>query len=339
MALLQETDPMLMRTEADLRECRRTWRAFHVLAVMTELGLFDNLAAGKSLTPEVLAERLGADARAVAICAEVLAACGLLIREQGAYRQSSAADCVLPAVRELLHETHHLPHLAVVLRSGRPLVPTSGGVLPGAEEANFQFLAGLHRRSQDHVPEVVRVVRQAWHGQPGHTSGGPRILDLGGGHGCFAAALADQISGSEVTLFDREPVLAIARRLSGDQFAARAGDFLTDPLGGPYDVVLLSNVLHSEKPETCRQLLERVRAVTADAGAVVIRDRFLHDEAGGPDYAADFGVTLLFGTEHGRPRSVEECRALLSGVGFPRVSYYEVEVEEYGFVIGQGTWY
>jgi hypothetical protein len=324
---------MLIRSEADLRAARRVWRAFHVLAVLVEQKVFDALADGEVHAVEELGRWLELDGRALRICLDLMAASGLVIREGAAYRQSGAAPGVVAAVRELLHEVHQLPQLLKGLQSGMPLVPTSGGILADHDDRNFEFLTGLHRRSREQVPEAVRAVRRALQLDPA-LGRRPRLLDLGGGHGCFAAAFAEQLPGAEVTLFDREPVVAIARRLSGTRFAVRAGDFFHDGLGGPYDLVFISNVLHAESVEMCGQLLRRVREALTRAGAVVVRDRFLDESGAGPDYAADFGVTLLFTTHAGQPRTLQETVGLLRQAGFTTIAHHQVPAEEYGYIIG-----
>lgn len=72
------------------------------------------------------------------------------------------------------------------------------------------------------------------------------VLDLGGGPGHIARAFADE--GLEVTLLDTPKTVAWVRGAYGLDEAERihpvGADFLEDPLPeGPFDVVLLSNVL------------------------------------------------------------------------------------------------
>src|SRR5438045_162541 len=127
---------MLIRSETDLRDARRIWRAFHVLGVLTGCGLFEALADGEAHTAEELAGRLGLDLRALGVCLEVVTAVGLLTRAESAYQRTAAVERVTPAVRELLHEVGQLTQLPEVLRTGRPLLSTSGGVIAGDDAAN-----------------------------------------------------------------------------------------------------------------------------------------------------------------------------------------------------------
>src|SRR5436853_55848 len=73
------------------------------------------------------------------------------------------------------------------------------------------------------------------------------FLDLGGGPGSYAIALAKRYPRLKGVVMDQN--VAIARQLirkSGleARLKVKAGSILTDALGSGYDAVLISNVLH-----------------------------------------------------------------------------------------------
>jgi hypothetical protein len=165
------------------------------------------------------------------------------------------------------------------------------------------FLDMLHRRSADDAEEVasrlaVRLPR------------GAHVLDLGGGHGRYARALVDR--GLRATLFDRPLCIDIARERHGDAVGYVAGDFHQDALGGPYDGVVLSNIVHCLGPDENRALLRRVAAACAGGACVMVKDMLLHDGGYHPDEAAAFALTMLLFTRQGRTYSVAELAALAS---------------------------
>src|SRR5690606_27911854 len=130
---------------------------------------------------------------------------------------------------EMRHEVDALRDLPRALRSGEAHQETVGGVVLDDVEDRQRFLAGLRRRSLASGPEAASLVRAAWRRQ--HvTDRPPRVLDLGGGHGFFAATFAAALPGAEVVLFDQPVVEPHARALSGDGFAIRTGDYLVDDL-------------------------------------------------------------------------------------------------------------
>lgn len=323
---------MKLRTEQNLREARRTWRSLQLLAILQRVGLFEHLSEDRSMSATHLAERLELDPRMLGAALDVLVSSELLVFDPAGYRLARHARPILLAAAESSHEFEQLPRFDEALRSGQPLEVTVGGVSVGDQDEARRFMTGLHRRSQASVPEVLRTVRHAWDRQRSSRPG-PRILDLGGGHGCFAAAFARELPGAESTLFDQPSLLAIAESLSGTGYRHIGGDYLKDPLGGPYDVIFMSNILHGESAAVARTLLRRVREELTPRGTLVLRDRFLHDDRTGPDYVADFAITLTLNTPAGRPRTLCEAIETLRAVGFNQFEKHEAAREEYGYLV------
>lgn len=332
---------MIVQSEDDLNEWQRQWANFHVLLAMTQLGLFDLLEDGQPRTAEALAEQLGADVRAIDICARILVRAGLLHYEDGAFCISSIASKLKTPIRELKWEwrrRHNFANLLETIRTGRPAMVTSGGVVEADERDTRQFLQMSHRRSATGVQEAIKVVRQTWDeikSARGESNVAPRILDLGGGHGRYAATFAAELPGAQVTLFDRELVTRIARELSGNDFQTRSGDFLVDDLGGPYDLVFMAYIVSGIAIEDVRSLFSQLRAVVVPGGAVVVEDMFVKLTMLQPAFAIDFNLILLLENERGRFRTVDEIAAIMSQTGFPRQQHVEVSKQDFGFMIGR----
>ncbi|MFN7145505.1 MAG: methyltransferase [Myxococcota bacterium] len=325
---------MRFRSEPDLRDARRTWRGVHVLAAARAAGLLDALDEEVGRTAASIAERADADPRVTRVCLDVLAASGLLRWDPSGYRLAPGARATLAGFDEMAHEIDAIRALPGALRTGAPYVRTVGGVDLEDADDRRRFYAGLRRRALASVPEVTRVVRRAWESQ-GIRDRAPRLLDLGGGHGLFAATFAAAFPGAEVSLFDQPLAAEHARALSGDGFRLLTGDWYTDDLGGPYDVVFVSNVLHGEDASDAARLLARVRGAVRDGGAVVVRDRFVHDDHTGPDWATDFAITLVLYTDKGHTRTVAEARALLRAAGFGDGEHHAAASDEYAYLVAR----
>jgi 2-polyprenyl-3-methyl-5-hydroxy-6-metoxy-1,4-benzoquinol methylase len=126
--------------------------------------------------------------------------------------------------------------------------------------------------------------------------GAARLLDLGGGHGIFAAAVCRRHAGLRADVLDLPEALGAAREAGREEGVDdvvnwRAGDARHDELGRGYDVVLASNLLHHFAPEENRNLLRRARAALTAGGCLAIWD--FARPAGRPDLVAD-GMALLF---------------------------------------------
>ena len=131
-----------------------------------------------------------------------------------------------------------------------------------------RYITGQHELARLNAEEVASQIDLP----PGAT----RLLDLGGAHGTFAAALCRRNPGLQATVLDLPGSVAAGREIAGHGVAFREGDML-DPetdLGGPYDAVLLFDVLHHLTPEQTLGLLRRIRTVLRPGGPLAVLDLF-----------------------------------------------------------------
>ena len=141
--------------------------------------------------------------------------------------------------------------------------------------------------------------------------------------------------GLEVTLFDRAVCCDIAQERYGNSIQTIAGDFMIDDLGGPYNVALLSNIVHGCTPDELDGILRRLRKVVVSGGIVAIKDMFLNEPMDLPESAALFGLTMLMYTEGGRSYTHLEMREALSRAGFESVDWIDVTDQNFSLLIAR----
>jgi SAM-dependent methyltransferase len=157
---------------------------------------------------------------------------------------------------------HHLDgwgewgRLSDTVRAGR----TPRGGAEGSWQENF--IRGMEEIARERAAAVAGRI-------PLRT--GDRVLDLGGGPGTYAVAFADACPGAEITVFDTRATLRVARKILRERGASARvrlveGDFLEDPLGGPYDFAWISQILHAYCGPDCVKLLRRCAALLGRAG-------------------------------------------------------------------------
>lgn len=114
-----------------------------------------------------------------------------------------------------------------------------------------------------------------------------RILDVGAGTGLLAERIARRLPGAELTLLDfSEEMLERARA----RFAAgpgrvtlEVGDYVSHPLGGPWDAVVSALSIHHLPDDQKRDLYARIHAALAPGGLFVNADNVLAED---PEVAA-----------------------------------------------------
>jgi precorrin-6B methylase 2 len=141
------------------------------------------------------------------------------------------------------------------------------------------------------------------------------ILDVGAGSGVWSLAMAARAPDAQVTALDLAEVLPVFRRRAAalglaDRAHARAGDFHGE-LGGPYDRVVLANVLHLEDEARAAALIARAAAALAPGGEVVVVDTFA-EATGGALAHATYELHLAMRTGGGRAHPSRAIAAWLA---------------------------
>ena len=154
---------------------------------------------------------------------------------------------------------------------------------------------------------------------------GDRVLDLGGGPGTYAVAWADACPGAEITIFDTPATLRVARKILREKGAdgrvrLAEGDFLEDPLGGPYDFVWISQILHAYSGSDCVKLLRRARFALAPGGRVAVQEFLIAEGKTSPPGPIFFSVHMVAVTDGGRAYTAREIAAMMKEAGFRKIS-------------------
>jgi demethylspheroidene O-methyltransferase len=150
-----------------------------------------------------------------------------------------------------------------------------------------------------------------------------RWLDVGGGDGSFAIALARHYPKISITVTDLPPVAELARRkIAAAGLANRIdvvpGDFLSDALPGGQDIISLIRILHDHDDAPVQRLLLSVKQALAANGRVVIAEPMASGSHEGRLLEAYFDMYLM-AMGQGRLRRYSELQSALTGTGFGRV--------------------
>jgi demethylspheroidene O-methyltransferase len=150
-----------------------------------------------------------------------------------------------------------------------------------------------------------------------------RILDIGGGHGAFLAALARSFPHFEGRVFDLPAVAAQANRHFAESGLAErcmgiGGDFLADPLPTNFDAATLVRILHDHDDDVALRLLQAARRAIRPGGTLIIAEPMRDTPRAAPISDAYFGFYLL-AMGSGRTRTPEEISHMLGASGFSAI--------------------
>jgi acyl transferase domain-containing protein/SAM-dependent methyltransferase len=281
--------------DLSLRSFSAAWRAFdrltteYQLAALSELGAFGS--AGERRTVEALCEELGIGIGHVPLLRrwlKHLSAVGYLRVEGDGYVAdrplppedvaTARADSELSVYPEMLAYVDSCgPRLAAVLTGRESPLET---LFPGG---SFALTSGLYETSpvSRYLNGIVRGVIESVVRAGG---GEVRLLEIGAGTGGTTSAVLPVLPPDR-TSYSFTDVSDLFLSQAQDKFAAfpfvRYGrfDLERDPAeqgyaGGSFDVILAANVLHATRD--LRRTLERVRALVAPGGLLVLSETTTH---------------------------------------------------------------
>ena len=278
------------------------------------LDVFTPLEDGPS-GPEELARITKCDQRALTMLLNALAAMGLLVKSGELYDLSALAKMFLvkssPRYMGYIIRHHHRlmaswSRLPQAVRTGQP-TRESGSSDDGRED----FLMGMFNLASGIAPRLAESLDLA------HRE---RLLDLGGGPGTYAIHFCLENPKLRATVFDLAGTkgfaeATISRFGVGDRVEFMAGDYLHDPLPGGYNVAWLSQILHAEGPEGCRNILDKAAKSLKPGGLLIIHEFILRDAMDGPEFPALFSLNMLLGTQAGQAYSEAQLRDMLAEAG------------------------
>jgi demethylspheroidene O-methyltransferase len=146
------------------------------------------------------------------------------------------------------------------------------------------------------------------------------LMDVGGGEGVFAAAVARRWPHLRLVVFDLPEVARRARaRLAelglGGRASAVGGDFTTDALPLGADVISLVRVVHDHDDHRVMALLHAARRALPPHGVLLLAEPMAGTAGAQAMGDAYFGL-YLWAMGSGRPRSVAQLSAMLRAAGF-----------------------
>lgn len=146
------------------------------------------------------------------------------------------------------------------------------------------------------------------------------VLDVGGGHGAFAMALAERTRGVRIGIFDFPAVLdgteaALRKQDMQDRISLHPGDFFQSALPRGYDCITLNRILHDHDDEAALAILKATRKALPANGRLLIAEPMAGSrgaEAMGDTY---FGL-YLWAMNAGKPRTIDSIGNMLREAGF-----------------------
>jgi hypothetical protein len=260
-----------------------------VLVAAVRTGIAERLAKGPA-SSDAIAHDLGLEPVPTRLLLECLRSGGQVSRRHGRYALRRGSRRWLDphadlSVANFIAATGDYfswwQGLDEVTRTGKPLALHD---LPHDDPYWRRYILGQLDLATLSASEVSAKIRLP--------SNARRLLDVGGGHGWYSAALCRRHPGLTATVLDLPGSTAIGREVieaSGlsEQVRHLDGDALSADLGEGYDAVLCFNLVHHLGPEQIPKLFARLYEALSPWGTLAVLDAFAEPERRG-SAAADY---------------------------------------------------
>lgn len=296
------------------------------IALALELDIFENLR--KPATVDELTNRTGYNTRGTSALLAMLKCLGLLDRHDGSYRLNNLSTTYMLKDSPYFWgpffswTSASLPNYKIFLENIRD----------GETQEEREAADGWESGQMD--PAFARTITDYMHchsiasavslSQSCDFSGVKKLLDVGGGSGCYASAIANANPDLHATIMELPPVCAvaedyIARAGVSDRVDTRAVDMFREDWPAGYDAHFFANVFHDWSFETCRELAAKSHHALAPGGRICLQEMLLDESGDTPYPAVAFSFLMTWGTK-GQQFTFGQLRDMLEEAGFTDVS-------------------
>lgn len=306
-----------LKTVKEFLRLQHNFAAYHVAKTAGRLGILSALDSGQK-TAEELAQQLGLHGDATEMLLFALCECGLAEHYGDLFALSPSARMFAD---KLTLEDAYWTRLDEFVRTGS--APRYSDVSPEGEQYPLETIL-LQRHAWMQTPAAMDAAEVL---DIGRSRRGLRILELGGGHSIFSAALAHRDPDSRVTIID-EPIGLIGAKETvssiglENQFDFVEGDWRSAQVKiANFDLVVIAGRMHGLPPAECQRIIQTVvTSMLSPTGELVVVDVFRGQPEGSRTIAffeLELGLSDRPGPMH-RPQSI---RTWLQESGLSQVRY------------------
>lgn len=299
-----------------------------ILFTACELDIFTVICDGK-MSSEEIAEKVGADERAIDRLCNALVSLNLLTKTAAEFSNTEdSRELLVIGSDRYMGNLHHISNqwdawsdLVHTVREGKPKVYST--LDERSEEWLDAFTESYYWKSKAELPVIIDNLDFS------HTK---RLLDLGGGTAHYAIEFAKKYPNLEVTIFDYDRMIDraekyIAKEGMQDRVKTIRGDFFEDEFGEKYDAVYISYVLHNFSIWDNVYLLQKVFESMSYGGELIINDVLIDDKRTSPLNSTLFSLHMLTNTLSGDSYTETDFWIMLREAWFKDIKRIDTELD------------
>lgn len=305
------------------------WTSMYHLSIITvadELGLFVQLT-NKNLNITQLAKALQLSRRSIEVLVNPLVCFGLLHQNNNTFDLTPTAKTyILPespfywgAIFEAQRNREEHKKILDAINSGSDQLLFEGKTITDmwkqgsiTPKAASNFTKKMH--ATIFAPSIGAI-------KSGAFKSTKKLLDVGGGSGCFSIAFMQEYPRSEAMVFELPAVCNETKKYIEqynllDKISIHPGSFFNEenwPTG--FDGVLLSQIVHDWPLDQCKEILKNAYNSMPTGGKIYIHEMLLDEDRISPLTTACFDL-LMFINHKSQQFTKNELFELLKIIGF-----------------------
>lgn len=305
------------------------WTSMYHLPVVTaadELGIFNCLKNNEYDTSQ-LANELNLNVRSISVLVEFLIGFGFLTKKQNKINLTPTAKNYLisespfywGAVLESLRDrAEHKKIISAIKQGSNQLIFDNKSFTDMWQEGSITSAAANAFTKKMHATISAPAIEAIKSGAFERTK---KLLDVGGGSGCFSIAFIQAYKDRKATVFELPAVCEVSQRYIEESNAAESvflhpgNFFMQDNWPMNHDGILLSQILHDWPIDKCVVILKHAYHVLPVGGQIYIHEMLLDDNTKSPLATVCFDL-LMFLNHQSQQFTKEMLSELLQSCGF-----------------------
>jgi acetylserotonin N-methyltransferase len=295
------------------------------ISVALELEIFESLQTPADT--ESLAGQTGYSVRGLSALLGMLKCLGFLDRREGKWQLNQSSRAYLVKDSQFFwgpffsYMAASLPFHKLLLENVRGVATGEGRPVQGWEEGQIDEATARTLTDFMHCHSIAPAIGLA---RTCDFSGVRKVLDVGGGSGCYAFSLALANPKMHATVMDLPTICKVAEDYIAaagvaDRVDTRVVDMFRADWPTGYDCHFFANVFHDWSMETCEQLARSSFAALETGGRICLQEMLLDDSGDGPIQPIAFSLLMCLGTK-GQQFTLRQLTDILEKAGFTDVS-------------------
>lgn len=301
----------------ELKEILTLGRSFwdsQVLLCSVKLKVFDFL--DEFITAETLSKKIKVNSRALRMLLDALTSLGFLEKKNNQYKNKGKYSEFLKSdspksVNSILTHYYNMwndwGNLIQSIKTGNP-----NDNRKKDKEESYHFINGMDNLTKFYKDNLISNI---------DFMKAKKILDIGSGPATYLREMLKKNKNLQAVILDLPQATFVAKEKLKNEGLINRVKFIEGSLdekdfGSGYDIILISQVLHSLNRKLCQIALEKSFKALKKGGKIYIHEFYLNEKRTAPKDSVVFCINMLLHTDGGDNFTIRELKELISSAGF-----------------------